>query len=55
MDFKSFNKDRCPNMKCTSDEDRVNWLKVKWIHKQRSDPMNIFLNNTSIFGRTQFV
>ena len=32
MDFKSFSKDKCPSMKCTVDGDRVNWLKLKWIH-----------------------
>ena len=53
MDFKSFSKDQCPNMKCTVDGDRVNWLKVKWIQVRRSDPRSIFLNNT--FDTTQFV
>ena len=43
VEIKSFNKDHCPNMKCTADKDRVNWLNVKWIHKQRSDPRSIFL------------
>ena len=49
VDFKSFNKDHCPNMKCTADEDRVKWLKVKWIHKHRSDHRSSFFLTIQVY------
>ena len=53
LDFRSFNKDYCPNMKFTVDGDRINWLKVKWVQVRPTDPRSIFLNST--FDETQFV
>lgn len=42
-DFKELAKKFCPNMKSTTSNTRVNWLKIKWIQVRRSHPKSIFV------------
>ena len=40
-------------MKKTTDGERVNWLKVKWVHVTKESPESIFLNYT--FDTDRFI
>ena len=45
-DLKGLRKTICRNMKTTTEGERVNWLKVKWVRVTKESPESIFLNYT---------
>ena len=44
MDFKYYVKSSCTNTKRTTANEKVNWLKIKWIQVRRDSPKSLFLN-----------
>lgn len=46
LNLKLFSQQFCPNMKVSTANVRVNWLKIVWIKVEKTSPGSVFLNET---------
>lgn len=53
IDFKSFKKKHCSNLKKGINNENINWLNVKWIQVHQNAPMHVFVNYS--FNECSFV
>lgn len=48
LNLKSFSQKFCPNMKVSTGNIRVNWLKIVWIKVEKKYPGSVFISETFI-------
>ena len=46
LDFKEYDKSKLRNAKTDLQGNRINWLKIKWIRYEKSDPDSLYFKYT---------